>query len=180
MAKGEWYRWNKKPTVENVPKLDMRQLNSALKRHGTLIVGMLENRSVYQILVEDDSFKLASHNQSIKISRTSCNYGGERLWFICPNCTRKCALLYDLGGIYNCRKCHGLRYQSQCENEIDLALRKVRKIRSALYASHDLSEPICQKPMGMHWRTFERLKASENKANMSCLAAMAENLGMTV
>jgi hypothetical protein len=32
-------------------------------------------------------------------------------------------------------------------------------------SSGDLTEPIWQKPKGMHWKTFERLIAEEEKAN---------------
>jgi hypothetical protein len=37
-------------------------------------------------------------------------------------------------------------------------MRKARKIRQGLGASMNLLEPIWQKPKGMHWRTFERLR----------------------
>jgi len=43
-------------------------------------------------------------------------------------------------------------------------MRKARKIRQELGASMNLLEPIWQKPKGMHWRTFERLRNKAVKA----------------
>jgi hypothetical protein len=43
-------------------------------------------------------------------------------------------------------------------------MRKARKIRQKLGASMNLLEPIWQKPKGMHWRTFERLRYKAVKA----------------
>ena len=43
-------------------------------------------------------------------------------------------------------------------------MRKSRKIRQELGASMNLLEPIWQKPKGMHWRTFERLRQEVMKA----------------
>ena len=56
----------------------------------------------------------------VSITSTSCNYGGVRLWFICPGwkngnpCRRRCRKLYlpATGHVFACRECHGLTYES--------------------------------------------------------------------
>jgi hypothetical protein len=46
---------------------------------------------------------------------TSCHYGGQRHWFMCQKCRRRCGTLYEhpitLG--HACRKCTGLSYAKQ-------------------------------------------------------------------
>jgi hypothetical protein len=56
----------------------------------------------------------------VSITSTSCNYGGVRLWFICPGwkngiaCRRRCRKLYlsPRGHVFACRACHELTYES--------------------------------------------------------------------
>jgi hypothetical protein len=52
-------------------------------------------------------------------------------------------------------------------------MRKARKIRNKLGADSDLSEPIWEKPKGMHWRTFDRLIRLENQAHSAAISSMA-------
>lgn len=56
---------------------------------------------------------------SVSITTTHCNYGGVRLWFICPGwkngiaCRRRCQKLYlPRGHAFACRVCHELTYES--------------------------------------------------------------------
>ncbi len=50
--------------------------------------------------------------QSIPITRTKPNFGGYRRWFECPDCARRCRILY-LEDHFKCRRCAGLVYPSQ-------------------------------------------------------------------
>jgi hypothetical protein len=111
--------------------------------------------------------------EQVWFDRTACNYGGERLWFLCPNCGRRVAVLYGAGVRFLCRHCHDLSYASQSEDYMSRMMRKARKIRVKLDADGDLSELVWEKPKGMHWRTFERLVRSERLANDAAMAAMA-------
>jgi hypothetical protein len=57
---------------------------------------------------------------SVSITTTHCNYGGVRLWFICPGwkngvaCRRRSRKLYlsPRGHVFACRACHELTYES--------------------------------------------------------------------
>lgn len=53
----------------------------------------------------------------VYIVSTPCNYGGQRWWFRCPACNRRCRILYLAPGsvYFACRICHDLTYTSQQE-----------------------------------------------------------------
>jgi hypothetical protein len=70
------------------------------------------------------------------------------------------------------RRCYRLPYASQCETALDRGYRKTRKIRTRLGVSHNMMERIWRKPMGMHWCTFQRLRAQEAEAHLAVLEGM--------
>ncbi len=49
----------------------------------------------------------------IPLAWTTGHHGGCRVWFQCPRCARRAAMLYQVGGAFLCRRCHGLVYLSQ-------------------------------------------------------------------
>lgn len=93
-------------------------------------------------------------NQTIRFDRTRCHFGGERIWFLCPHCGARVAVLYAAGTQFLCRHCYKLPYSSQRESYTDRMNRKARKIRKRLGGTNNLFEPIWEKPKGMHWETF--------------------------
>ena len=48
----------------------------------------------------------------VDLLETSCNYGGHRYWFECPDCHRRSGILYIRIEV-KCRKCLRLTYKSQ-------------------------------------------------------------------
>ena len=98
---------------------------------------------------------------------TPCNFGGKRAWFICPvvGCGRRVAILYG-GGIFACRHCYQLTYNSQNEPPHSRALGRTQAIRMKLGGSPSLLEDFPAKPKGMHWSTYNRLRlrAEENES----------------
>lgn len=110
---------------------------------------------------------------------TSCHFGGQRPWFICPGsvngraCGRRVAVLYLRGRYFLCRRCWRLAYRSQGEGSYDRALGRVEKIRQRLKAKPGMAWPVF-KPRRMHQTTFERLMArlnhAEYKANLEFVA----------
>jgi hypothetical protein len=85
----------------------------------------------------------------VSITTTSCNYGGVRLWFICPGwknaiaCRRRCRKLYlaPREHVFACRVCHGLTYES------------TQKSGSLFYE-------LIERPMKIHDRALAELKRS--------------------
>lgn len=53
------------------------------------------------------------NDQTVKITKTRCNLGGWRYWFVCPMCNRRIGMLYrkPLGSSFLCRHCQNLTYQ---------------------------------------------------------------------
>jgi hypothetical protein len=52
----------------------------------------------------------------ITIERTACHFGGDRPWFLCPECESRQGKLYkppEGDERFLCRDCHGLIYRSQ-------------------------------------------------------------------
>ena len=87
----------------------------------------------------------------VPISSTSCNYGGVRLWFICPgwkngiSCRRRCRKLYlpPRGHVFACRVCHELTYES------------TQKSGSTYYE-------LIKRPMRIHGKACAALKGSRS------------------
>ena len=105
----------------------------------------------------------------IFLDRTPCNYGGERVWFLCParGCSRRVAVVYG-GSIFACRHCYQLAYDSQREAAYSRALSRAQAIRMKLGGSPNMAEDFPDKPKGMHWRTYDRLcRKAEDAQNSS-------------
>ena len=105
---------------------------------------------------------------SVYLDWTTCHYGGERPWFLCPaeGCGRRVAILY-CGGIFACRHCYKLAYTSQRETPNERSIRRADKIRKKLGWLPGIINGNGWKPKGMHWHTFERL----NKEHDNFVAA---------
>ena len=58
-------------------------------------------------------------NYEIPLTKTDCNFGGKRYWFICPwytngrYCGRRVSVLYKDGDYFACRHCYDLTYNSR-------------------------------------------------------------------
>lgn len=110
---------------------------------------------------------------------TDCNLGGRRAWFLCParGCGRRVAVLYG-GSIFACRHCHKLVYECQRETDDDRAARRADTIRRRLGWEAGILNGEGWKPKGMHWRTFERLKARHDAFVNVSLDGMAKRFGI--
>ena len=117
---------------------------------------------------EDAQWK--SIEQRVPITWTECHLGGRRPWFVCSvnsggrYCGRRVAVLYGAGELFACRRCYGLAYASQREALRLRGLGKARKIRMRLGGSPNMGEAFPDKPKGMHWRTYDRLRRLHDAA----------------
>ena len=116
--------------------------------------------------------------QPVYIVRTPCTYGGTRPWWLCPSCSRRVAVLYNLGRLYACRHCHQLVYASQRENANGRARRRADKIRQRLGWEAGILNPKGGKPKWMRWRTFQRLTAEHDALVGELLGGMVRQLGI--
>jgi hypothetical protein len=119
-----------------------------------------------------------SIEQRVPITWTPCHLGGQRPWFICSvfsggrYCGRRVAVLYGAGELFACRHCYGLAYASQQESALYRGIRRAQKIRMRLGGRTSLMDPFPEKPQGMHWRTYHRLKERAESAEALSNALM--------
>ncbi len=119
----------------------------------------------------------------IPIVTTRTRFGGIRHWFECPACGRRCRKVHG-GSRFRCRRCHGLRYQSQYEwAPIGIARRRwaVRECldRGGREWSVALDDGFPPKPRRMHWRTYERLITRDAELKARCWTAVRARLDET-
>ncbi|WP_323765884.1 hypothetical protein [Marinovum sp.] len=132
-----------------------------------------------RVAIENASLRLIyrtrSHSEDwqdmdypVRLSRTPCNFGGERVWFHCPGrgCGRRVAILYG-GSVFACRQCHDLAYPSQREDPLNRSMRRVEKLQARLDWDGGAFDGWGMRPKGMHRTTYERLLSeirTENRA----------------
>ncbi len=169
-------RNSEKLTTDDCHRIDVREMS----RDGSLTVGAKNKLSgetsneeirltadAGQVRVQHGIRLLAGfrtlNHQVIKLGRTRCNYGGARVWFRCPECESRAAVLYRpkrtrgkravsaKDRTFKCRRCHNLVYPSQREDWESRMLRKAHKMWIRVGGQNS------DKPKGMHWRTYNRL-----------------------
>jgi hypothetical protein len=101
----------------------------------------------------------------VTLAFTRPNYGGARIWFICPrtSCARRCRVLYrprfSNARAFACRQCHRLAYPSQRMN-------KAARLEARSDALGDRlirSDGYFLRPWAMHWSTYESLSDAANE-----------------
>jgi hypothetical protein len=170
MGRGEYQR-DAKLTVETALALDIRalahagNLGNSLSVFATTWTHGLSESSV-GVTVLNGRRALVSYRDArgevttehIVFQWTTCNFGGTRPWWTCPQCDRRCAIVYARGAWpFMCRLCANLTYETAQSDASTRAICKSNRRRARL--GWELTEPFPPKPKGMHWRTFERLFA---------------------
>ena len=197
VGSGNWYRSDKKTTTGECHSIDIRYLHrerlltpghwfslrwSRANRETGYIQGVV---SVADL--PDQVTLLYRHRRGlggewedvrepVELALTACNFGGQRLWFICPGagCGRRVAVLYGSGRYFLCRHCYDLVYESQKENEMHCALRRAKAIRERLGGSANMTKPFPERPKGMHHETYWRPREEHDEADMEQLTGMRE------
>ena len=101
-------------------------------------------------------YRNQSYNYSINLTKTACNYGNYRYWWLCPNCSKRVSVLY-CAGTYVCRHCIGANYGSQLQQPIDRLFSRVEAIRKRLGWQAGIAHGIGKRPKGMHCSTYDKL-----------------------
>jgi hypothetical protein len=125
----------------------------------------------------DEEWK--TQHYPVMLDWTGCNFGGRRAWFRCPasGCDRRVALLYiGSSGIFACRHCYQLAYDSQRETADDRVARRADKIRNRLKWKRGILNRNGCKPKGMHWKTYRCLTAKHDAYVEVALAGIARRL----
>ena len=111
-------------------------------------------------------------NQTLHITHLPWHYGGQRAHFLC-DCGRTVGKLYaPFGYPWRCRHCYGLTYATrQAAPQYRLIL-KAQKIREQLGGDLGVTNAFPDKPRGMHWQRYNRLRAVHDQAVGSSLAML--------
>ncbi len=119
-------------------------------------------------------------NCRIALETTRQYYGGWRWWFRCPATGRRVAKLHSPPGgeIFASRRAYGLGYRSQNERAYERALTRTQDIRIKLGGDPSLAVAFPDKPKGMWWRTYERLRAEAEQAEIRSWIGAAERFGL--
>ena len=117
---------------------------------GSISVQTTRDSAVLSYRIKDfQSDEWQDKRQHIPVELTPCNYGGNRRWFRCPVCQRRCESLFLRSHRFACRLCQKVAYSSQAGGPIDRMTHKLHKMRARL--DHG-------KPCGMRWSTFNKLR----------------------
>ena len=145
----------------------------------TINIRAEEDRVILSYRHQRPGSEWKSEEYPVYISRTRCNLGGTRPWFICPavGCRRRVALLYG-GAIFACRHCHQLAYASTRETTGDRAARRADRIRDRLGWEPGFLNGDGLKPKWMRWRTFDRLKVEHDRLVRRSCAEIAHKFRM--
>lgn len=172
--------WGKSLTEES-PAFDIRNLF----RSGRLSAGEYTFRRWYaggganqKVLVTMEGGRLVlrhsarpdspTYDQKFFIEHTPCHFGGSRPWLVCPGCSKRVAIIYKNGRYFYCGRCCKLSYPSQVEGVFEGSVRKAERIRKRLGWPHGILFWARAKPKGMHYETFERLKAEHDRLVRVC------------
>ena len=152
-----------KPKSEQTFKIDVQQM----QRNGSLRLGTTStNRwSRADVLLAEISMTswgnmIIVHTkpeQCITLTSTSCHYGGQRPWFLCPVCNRRVAILYQVSEHLSCSHCSDISYYSRNESQLDRLLRKKNKLRKQLTVDDGWGLDFFRRAKGMHRKTYDRL-----------------------
>ena len=176
-------RWGEKPTkpfAEKSLRIDIRQLkrDGCLKVKGEQVLtwqsGSGQAQSSISMYVHDDGILCCYTHKGCDVrvfasfNHTACNLGGARIWFNCPGCENRRAVLY-VGDKLACRKCHNMAYACQSEGVSDRQIRRAIKVTKRAGARTMLC-PIPPRPKYMHHRTYSRLQLEYEQARFAALA----------
>ncbi|MBF0259854.1 MAG: hypothetical protein HQK62_13665 [Desulfamplus sp.] len=187
---GSSFRCGSRRKAESSLPLDIRYFKrKGLLEPGSLItsswsIGGNVYSSIQGRVFEDHLLLMYRHKktedikQRINFTWTNCNYGGERIWFICPDCGRRCAVIYSRGKYFACRKCCNLLYNSQCQTLRDRRFSKANKLRETIGAEIGSSHPLpIFKPLNMHQKTWDRIRHQIERLENQGWSAMGRMKG---
>jgi len=117
--------------------------------------------------------------QAIPFDRTPCQFGGQRLWFLCPHCNRRVSKVYGLQELFLCRHCYRLPYSSQNQGRLDRLMSEKHKLGARIFDSYEHGEGWGKKK-GIHWKTYYRLHRRYRELDHSMWMGVAAKFNFPV
>ena len=158
--------------VENPLSLDLARLHREGPGEGTWFAWHWElggkKRISAAICLQSDRLEINARGvrYCILLKNTQVGFSGFRRWLICPGCRRGCRVVYSFTRLWKCRRCHGLRYSSQYEDETDRVERQIWRLLAKLGDEQlpaSFFDRTPTKPKHMHWSTYWTLCQRHNE-----------------
>jgi len=149
---GSGYRINKKTLVEDLPRVDVLELNRKGLIHPCYIgssddIDLINPVKLFQFSTNDElllepydemAFSHATidksnnytfHESRVIIEWVDCRYGGKRPYFKCPDkeCNKRVQHIYLEHNEFRCRHCMNLSYKTQRNNKVGRMFIKMHK-----------------------------------------------------
>jgi hypothetical protein len=153
-------RWQREGDLRPGRRFSWRWGGPCGEERGSISVACREDAVRLSYVMDSGTSRERQVSYDVPIAWTACHFGGRRPWFVCPGrgCGRRVLHLYLRGDYFLCRHCHDLTYSSRQEGSGHAELLRVQRVRERLGGHPGLSRPFPEKPKGMHWRTYERLR----------------------
>ncbi len=138
---------------------------------GTASIGidvLSSERLLFHYAVTNRSGDQTTYSYFVDLESTPCYFGSKRWWFTCPECDRRCRILYLVGGsrYFVCRICRNLTYRSQQEKKsiFVAVLEAIMGYEKLLWQYHRARSPRKQARLVRKlWRTNALLEAFVSK-----------------
>jgi hypothetical protein len=168
--------------LEDLPSLDIR----TLKREGYLVPGHTKMRGwqaedffgAVKVMAREKgvdvigllAFDGMATSVDFEVTKTGFGY---RRWWLCPECGRRCAVLYVFERRIECRHCTGL-------SNISANLGRAERLQYALQQlgeriGRDWTTGTIVKPKGMHWTTWMRLNEKYEEAQQAVFDSLGHH-----
>lgn len=174
-------------TTQEAWRLDLRKLRRAgfpEQRSGEVVWAAASRRARAKLILIDGALILEGPDfraQVVKLEWTTTAIPGQRPWFTCPCCDRRCLILYRpweaRDALFACRKCHALTYPSQRQTRYQRLRAAHWRLADALGARS--LEGIPARPKGMRQDTYaKQMRRWQKLAQDVDDAAMDELMSM--
>jgi hypothetical protein len=111
----------------------------------------------------------------------------QRCYLCCPKCHLPKTKLFWIDNQLSCQSCGWLSYGSQSEGQLDLLMRRVRRLRRAIWCASEvdvdnllLNARYFNKPARMHSSTYSRKLAALLKAERQLWMMQGAMIGIKV
>jgi hypothetical protein len=195
---GNYYKSKSRLTTDDYHKIDLRRF----KQRGWLSFGgwqtLTWSRGEQQTgavnyKIHEDAFHLnyksrgrekewQTIDEIIPLVSTNCNFGGRRLWFNCPSCSKNVLIIYG-GKYFRCRTCSNLVHPSSIESKLDRAGRALERYQDKLAPDYELTlmdgVDWLEKPLWMRHKTFDNLHTQAIVKQKKLAYLMVKSFGVS-
>ena len=102
----------------------------------------------------------------VELDASPLHFGGHRIWWRCPCCRARVAVLYWQHWRWQCRTCADLVHKSTRQDGLFRAYGRVNKLRRVLGWGGGMLSPMGTRRKGMHRKTYTRLMQELTEASL--------------